>query len=119
MATPHVSGVAGLVNSLYPNMTYNEIISRILNSTDPVPDLQNKTVTGGRINAYKAIKPVLNSPVANFTSNTTSGTIPFTIQFTDLSTNSPTSWFWSFGDGGNSICAKSYIYILDGRDLYC
>ena len=103
MATPHVSGVAGLVNSLYPNVTYNETISRILNSTDPVPDLQNKTVTGGRINAYKAIKPVLNSPVANFTANITLGTIPFTIQFTDLSTNSPTSWFWSFGDGGNSI----------------
>jgi PKD repeat protein len=38
-------------------------------------------------------------PVANFTATPTSGTVPLTVTFTDLSTNNPTSWNWSFGDG--------------------
>jgi PKD repeat protein/Zn-dependent metalloprotease len=38
-------------------------------------------------------------PVANFVANITSGTAPLTVNFTDLSTNSPTSWSWSFGNG--------------------
>jgi PKD repeat protein len=42
------------------------------------------------------------NPVANFTANATSGAVPKTIAFTDSTTNSPTSWAWSFGDGTNS-----------------
>ena len=37
-----------------------------------------------------------NAPVANFTANTTSGTAPLTVNFDDLSSNSPTTWSWSF-----------------------
>lgn len=102
MATPHVSGIAGLVFGYYPNITSEEVITRIMNSTDPVPDLLNKTLTGGRVNAYKAIKPVIIPPVANFSANTTSGTIPLLVQFRDLSTGNPTSWNWTFGDGSIS-----------------
>ncbi|WP_394697838.1 choice-of-anchor L domain-containing protein [uncultured Methanomethylovorans sp.] len=42
------------------------------------------------------------SPVANLTANVTSGTAPLTVNFTDLSTNTPTSWLWDFGDGNIS-----------------
>jgi len=42
------------------------------------------------------------APVANFLGSPTAGTAPLAVGFTDLSTNSPTSWFWSFGDGDNS-----------------
>ena len=45
---------------------------------------------------------LLSPPVANFTATPTSGTAPLTVQFTDESTNSPTSWNWTFGDGGTS-----------------
>ena len=38
-------------------------------------------------------------PVARFIVNTTTGTAPLTVRFNDTSTNSPTSWNWSFGDG--------------------
>ncbi|HMK47621.1 MAG TPA: PKD domain-containing protein [Methanocella sp.] len=41
-------------------------------------------------------------PVASFSSSDTSGQAPATISFTDLSTNSPTSWQWDFGDGSTS-----------------
>ena len=46
-------------------------------------------------------------PVASFTSNVTSGTAPLTVGFTDTSTNSPTSWNWSFGDGTFSTTQNS------------
>ncbi|MGD0534336.1 MAG: PKD domain-containing protein [Methanoregula sp.] len=38
-------------------------------------------------------------PVAGFSSNVSSGTTPLTVAFSDTSTNTPTSWNWSFGDG--------------------
>jgi len=41
-------------------------------------------------------------PVANFSGNPTSGPVPLTVYFTDLSSGSPTSWSWTFGDGGTS-----------------
>lgn len=44
----------------------------------------------------------LSPPIANFTANVTSGAVPLSVNFTDLSTNSPTSWLWDFGDGTNS-----------------
>jgi PKD repeat protein len=42
------------------------------------------------------------SPEANFYSNESFGVQPTTILFTDISSNAPTAWNWSFGDGGTS-----------------
>jgi PKD repeat protein len=42
-----------------------------------------------------------SAPTAEFsqtTGSTTSGTVPFWVQFLDLSTNTPTSWGWSWSD---------------------
>ena len=39
---------------------------------------------------------------AEFYASFTSGSVPITVDFTDLSTGSPTSWSWTFGDGGTS-----------------
>jgi PKD repeat protein len=39
---------------------------------------------------------------AEFSASSTIGTNPITIDFTDLSSGNPTSWSWSFGDGGSS-----------------
>ena len=42
------------------------------------------------------------SPLADFSANQTSGIAPLAVLFTDNSTNTPTSWNWSFGDGNYS-----------------
>ncbi len=42
------------------------------------------------------------APVAAFSANKTTGCSPVVVQFTDLSTGTPTSWYWDLGNGGNS-----------------
>ena len=41
-------------------------------------------------------------PTADFSATPTSGSAPLPVDFTDLSTGSPTSWLWNFGDGETS-----------------
>ncbi len=42
------------------------------------------------------------APVANFTGTPATGTAPLTVTFNDTSTNLPTGWLWTFGDGTNA-----------------
>jgi len=54
-------------------------------------------------------------PAASFAANITVGTVPLTVNFTDMSTNSPTVWAWSFGDGGWSTLENpSHTYTTPG-----
>ena len=56
MATPVVAGVAALVLSEHPRMSVDDLKKKVLASTDPIVALKGKTVTGGRINAAKALE---------------------------------------------------------------
>jgi len=54
-------------------------------------------------------------PVANFTGTPLTGNWPLTVAFTDASTGSPTSWAWTFGDGGTSSSQNpSHTYAAAG-----
>jgi hypothetical protein len=55
MAAPHVVGACALLWSHYPADNYRQIINRILSTTDPLPGLAGKCVTGGRLNLQKAL----------------------------------------------------------------
>ena len=55
MATPFVSGVAALLLAVYPEISIAELKNRIIWTGDPLADLQSKTLTGRRLNAYKAL----------------------------------------------------------------
>ena len=62
MATPHVAGAAALVLARYPNATLTELRRRILDGAVTIPSLTNKTITGGRLNAYNSL---VAAPVGN------------------------------------------------------
>jgi PKD repeat protein len=55
------------------------------------------------------------APVADFTGAPTSGDYPLTVNFTDQSSGTPTSWAWTFGDGGTSTAQNpSHTYTVAG-----
>lgn len=59
MATPHVAGVCALVKSLAPGMGVAAWKSQILSNVDSIPSLNGKCVTGGRLNAQKAVQTLV------------------------------------------------------------
>ena len=53
--------------------------------------------------------------IANFSLSSTSPPLNSNVYFTDLSTNSPTSWLWKFGDGSTSTLQNpSHKYATSG-----
>lgn len=58
MATPHVAGVAYYLLSLNPNLTTQQLKDTLMNTVDTLSQWSNLTVTGGRLNMYKAAASV-------------------------------------------------------------
>lgn len=56
MASPFVTGVAGLIASEYPDATPTQIKERLIYGSDPVEALQGKSVSNGRVNAANALE---------------------------------------------------------------
>ncbi len=116
MATPHVSGLAGLIKSTNPALTNLQIKTVILGTTDAKSSLTGKCVTGGRINAQRAVSQVYVPPLqAKFYGIPGTTVFPLTIQFKDASIGTPVSWSWNFGDGNTSTQQNpTHIYYTPG-----
>lgn len=56
MATPHVTGAAGLLLAMDPNMSNDEIKTRLLEGADKVAGLDGKVATGARLNINNAME---------------------------------------------------------------
>ena len=72
MAAPMVSGALALLMSQLPTAPASEIAARVLNTTDPLPSLKEKTVYGGRLNVASALstypgRPTIKGPSAKRT----------------------------------------------------
>jgi len=58
---------------------------------------------------------VTESVTADFSVSDTTGVAPVAIDFTDLSTGSPTTWFWDFGDGSSDMVQNpGHTYTVAG-----
>lgn len=92
MAAPHVSGIAGLLMARDPSLSNLQVINRILTTTDPVPDFAGKTVTGGRVNAFRAlsVSPTPTPTISPTVTPTTSPTVTPTATPTATPTSTPT-----------------------------
>ncbi|UCE78852.1 MAG: S8 family serine peptidase [Nitrospiraceae bacterium] len=55
MSVAHVSGLAGLLTSFYPDFTFSQIRGMVLRYVDVLMSLQGLVITNGRINAEKAL----------------------------------------------------------------
>ncbi len=63
-AGPVVAGAIALIKSLRPDASGEEILNTLIASSDPLPTLQNKVVSGGRINIARALQIIgLDGPV--------------------------------------------------------
>lgn len=117
MASPHVAGVAGLLESQNSSLTRAQKFSLL---TGNVCAAGSSNIGSGILNAKKALDAAGGGgpqpPVAAFTGSPTSGCAPLTVNFTDQSTNTPTSWSWDFGDGGTSTAQNpSHQYTVGGN----
>jgi len=94
------SGLAGMYAGA--GGIYKGILS---GASNPPPDPFGTPNTSGssRMHTVWAVVGAgATTPVADFTGTPTSGTASLSVAFTDGSTNTPTSWAWTFGDGGTS-----------------
>ena len=94
-----------------PAHTYTTAGSYTVTLTATNPAGSNTVSRTGYITIEAAI------PVSSFTANVTSGVKPLAVQFTDTSTNAPTGWYWSFGDGGTSTL-QNPVYTFNSVGTY-
>jgi PKD repeat protein len=82
------------------------------------------TCTGGSCTSGNTTSSNPGAPVSSFSANPIEAYVPpdvpnpnLSVQFTDTSTNAPTSWHWTFGDG-NSSTAQNPIFTYYGYNYY-
>ena len=87
MASPHVAGVAGLVLSVNPSLSYSQVRDIILNNVDAKASLSGQVSTGGRLNAFKAVSGASTtmSPPSSLTATAVSSS-QINLSWTDNST---------------------------------
>jgi uncharacterized protein YjdB len=62
MASPVVAGVAGLVLAASPGLSVGELKNVLTSTVDRIPALTNRTISGGRVNAFNALQSVAATP---------------------------------------------------------
>ncbi|MCX6585797.1 MAG: S8 family serine peptidase, partial [Acidobacteria bacterium] len=116
MATPHVAGALALLKAQFPALAYDELIRRLLLATDARSNLDQTTLSGGRLNLYRALAN-LQRPIPHFTVSPRSGSPPLTVTFTDSSLGTLTSRTLNAGAGGSAIAlsgSTSFTYSTSG-----
>ena len=76
-----------------------------------IPQYSNSAQDGFNVEGVQTT----SIPIANFTATPNTESVPLNVQFNDTSSNNPTSWYWTFGDGGSSTQQNpTYTYGTPG-----
>ncbi len=95
MAAPHVAGVAGLLVAADPGIGITALRAALLDSADVLPDLTGRTVSGGRLNAFKALggnSTPPPAPVPGVSPASASVVVGGSVRFTASGGSAPYVW---------------------------
>lgn len=71
MATPMVASAVAVMRAVNPNISAKEIKETLCSSSDKLSALTGKVISGGRLNAYNAVKAIMPTPTPNPTATPT------------------------------------------------
>lgn len=129
MATPHVTGVAALLIGKYPHIPLYQgapgwtggttIRDIILDTVDKKPAFDGLCVTGGRLNAARALAAGEAPVITRAEADTHQGEPPLEVRFAAaaISGQQITDVWWDFGDGSAPVheYETTHIYTQLGR----
>ncbi|MBL7058023.1 S8 family serine peptidase [Patescibacteria group bacterium] len=115
MAAPHVSGLAALLFSYNPNLTYVQIKNIIKSTGDSLPELDGKVITGKRINAYNSLS--IFDPHAGFDVEDVI-TANQVVQANDGTGSTTINFKLKDGVSNLSMTLSSFEYSLDGGNSW-
>ncbi|MEX1018249.1 MAG: S8 family serine peptidase, partial [Litorilinea sp.] len=64
MASPYVAGAIGLIAARYPELTQAQMIQRVINGVDMLPESNKSTQTNGRLNLFNSLDDDETPPAA-------------------------------------------------------
>lgn len=99
MATPHVAGAAALAMAHWPSSSSEQIISAILDGSDPLSSLEGMVATGGRLNVSQMLNPE---------NDTTAPARITDLSLAESRMSRVTLQWTSTGDDGNTGMANCY-----------
>lgn len=125
MAAPHVSGAAALLLSQCSSLSTAQLRSAILGTVDPVASMTGVTVTGGRLNANRALQSCMGQvQLLGVSPNSGAGmSQTFTLTYGDtagaMDLTVAGAWFGSSTNSSSNSCVSYYnpntsrVYLLN------
>ena len=90
MATPMVASAVAVMRAVNPNISAKEIKETLCSSSDKLSALTGKVISGGRLNAYNAVKAIMPTATPTLTPTVKPTATPTTVP-TPTVTPSPTA----------------------------
>ena len=109
MAAPHVSGVAALVLARFPQIGLYELKQRLAATTQPLNDLQGRTVTGGLVDAFEALNATEDGRM-EISLGTATG--PYVIAGTTASLFARVSDLWAVTNASVQAAVPGYTNVV-------
>jgi subtilisin family serine protease len=124
-ATPHVAAAAALIRSANPCAPPSMVRKTVLATVDSAPDLEGRTVSGGRLDAAAAVAGALDRYQGEMdveaAASPAYGGSPLAVELVGDADCDPTGKFagyrWTFGDGG-AADGRRLVHIYDEPGIY-